>query len=603
MKKTLIILFLLLSCSVFSQEKQFLKACTKNTIEAYDQFLSKYPASQYTEDTWYKKAILINTVEGWQDIMRQFPNGKYDSIAATHLCQLEFNAAKSINTVEGYESYLKKYPKCENSQMAQGLLMSLEFKEAESKNTIEAYNSFLSNYPTGSYLSKAKVAIEKIDFEKAKGEKSVSAFTDFMSKYPDGLFIKDARKEIEEIYFQNAKKANSVAALNKFIIDYPNGYFTEDAKKSIEEIDFNAAAKINTVAAMNGFLAKYPNGYFAKDAKLYISEIDYHLAVAENSITGYQNYLLTLPETKKCRIANDSLCKLIQRKMNQIIIPVKPDKDLLLEKIFASGETSENSKFKMISIYSASQATSKVTAIDAHFRQSKDESKGYNEVNIWLPGANLLNNSPEEIEKSKNKYKQETSFFSGMFEPDMPLFDYKRIPLYTSDGKPHLVMDGVEATIEIADDFKIHTTGAHFIDETLQIQKEPLSLGELFKEGALCYRQQNGETTDIIWYSFKSGALLNKGFAEQTGNRTTGSKSLNGSVTDTEKLKISAVKTEGARTDGSIHVIFGNVTLFGYQFNSVNENPLIFKMTRQGYQYLGGKGSILDKQNNQTWVF
>lgn len=43
---------------------------------------------------------------------------------------------------------------------------------------------------------------------------------------------------------------------------------------------------------------------------------------------------------------------------------------------------------------------------------------------------------------------------------------------------------------------------------------------------------------------------------------------------------------------GAIHTIIGKVTMFGYEFDSNSNDPLVFKMTQAGYAYQSGAGTI-----------
>lgn len=50
-----------------------------------------------------------------------------------------------------------------------------------------------------------------------------------------------------------------------------------------------------------------------------------------------------------------------------------------------------------------------------------------------------------------------------------------------------------------------------------------------------------------------------------------------------------------------IHVLYGKVHYYGYEFISDYDSPLVFKITPTGYVYLTGKGIILDKVKGSKW--
>jgi len=51
--------------------------------------------------------------------------------------------------------------------------------------------------------------------------------------------------------------------------------------------------------------------------------------------------------------------------------------------------------------------------------------------------------------------------------------------------------------------------------------------------------------------------------------------------------------------DGAIHTIVGNLTMYDYEFSSDDKVPLVFKLTKDGYVYLEGKGTVKDLKTGE----
>jgi hypothetical protein len=51
---------------------------------------------------------------------------------------------------------------------------------------------------------------------------------------------------------------------------------------------------------------------------------------------------------------------------------------------------------------------------------------------------------------------------------------------------------------------------------------------------------------------------------------------------------------------GATHTILGSITLFDYAFESSREDPLVFLLTEEGYQYKQGTGKVLDTSTGVT---
>jgi hypothetical protein len=57
------------------------------------------------------------------------------------------------------------------------------------------------------------------------------------------------------------------------------------------------------------------------------------------------------------------------------------------------------------------------------------------------------------------------------------------------------------------------------------------------------------------------------------------------------------------KKEGATHILKGNVVLFDYEFNSNKDNPLTFKITKNGYVYVKGSGTVKDLKANKTYTF
>lgn len=55
--------------------------------------------------------------------------------------------------------------------------------------------------------------------------------------------------------------------------------------------------------------------------------------------------------------------------------------------------------------------------------------------------------------------------------------------------------------------------------------------------------------------------------------------------------------------DGSTHIIIGRMRIFDYEFDSDTNEPLTFKITKNGYFYLKGKGVVYDLETNKLFKF
>ncbi len=61
-----------------------------------------------------------------------------------------------------------------------------------------------------------------------------------------------------------------------------------------------------------------------------------------------------------------------------------------------------------------------------------------------------------------------------------------------------------------------------------------------------------------------------------------------------EFLKVAGIGSWDGNKDGAVHTVLGKLTMFDYEFDSNETTPLKFKITKDGYVYLEGTGTVKD---------
>lgn len=159
MKKLILISVLLtFTATCFSQNGKWKKTQKINTIESYQEFIDKYPQSEYSDAAELKlielefyKAEEISTVQSYNYFLIKYKYNSFTEKAKNNLIYLEYQNAKMANSISAYEKFLQNYPQSTFSNYIYEKIEPLLWKEAEKTNTIESYNSFLSKYPNSQY--------------------------------------------------------------------------------------------------------------------------------------------------------------------------------------------------------------------------------------------------------------------------------------------------------------------------------------------------------------------------------------------------------------------------------------------------------------------
>lgn len=110
------------------QQMAFEIVTTKNTLEAYEEYIGKYPNSVYVVKA--KQWIEVNS----KRIMEKREEEDY-------------NSAKQTHTIESYNEFISKYPNSKYYNYAREIMQSLEYKENISTFSVEELIRFLRLYP------------------------------------------------------------------------------------------------------------------------------------------------------------------------------------------------------------------------------------------------------------------------------------------------------------------------------------------------------------------------------------------------------------------------------------------------------------------------
>jgi hypothetical protein len=88
-----------------------------------------------------------NTIEAYEDYLSRHPDGRFDLMARTRLEELYLERARAESSLEGFDAYLARFP--------EGIYRDKALAEREDhlwawtvgQGTIEAYEAYLAEYP------------------------------------------------------------------------------------------------------------------------------------------------------------------------------------------------------------------------------------------------------------------------------------------------------------------------------------------------------------------------------------------------------------------------------------------------------------------------
>ena len=120
------------------QEAEYRPYQQQNTIEAYQEFIKKYPDNLFVSEAKYSIEHLVfapfeqkDTIEGYRDFMKSYPANRNITRAVEKIDQLEFKQIEDTDTIAAYREFLRQKPRSNYIMLAQQRLQDLEFRDLD----------------------------------------------------------------------------------------------------------------------------------------------------------------------------------------------------------------------------------------------------------------------------------------------------------------------------------------------------------------------------------------------------------------------------------------------------------------------------------------
>ncbi|HKK11823.1 MAG TPA: outer membrane protein assembly factor BamD, partial [Flavobacteriaceae bacterium] len=73
----------------------------------------------------FDNAQEVNTIEAYQDFLNKFPVGELSEKAKFSIAEINFKEAKKTNSIEEYKKFIQKYPNSKLSKEASDLILKV----------------------------------------------------------------------------------------------------------------------------------------------------------------------------------------------------------------------------------------------------------------------------------------------------------------------------------------------------------------------------------------------------------------------------------------------------------------------------------------------
>jgi len=150
------------------------------------------------ENSLNEKAKELDSIESYENFLSKYPESQYALDVRSRIQILRYNQAKKTGTTESYEKFLSKYPNSKYDAELKERILILNYEQAKKDATKEAYKEFLRNYPNSKYTKE----IKKLLYPHQRiynGKKITIMIVEKMKKWSMGMDSINAKKGEELI--------------------------------------------------------------------------------------------------------------------------------------------------------------------------------------------------------------------------------------------------------------------------------------------------------------------------------------------------------------------------------------------------------------------
>lgn len=325
------------------------------------------PDEKTIADAW-QQTQTKNTKEAYRNFINQYPDSDLAGQAKTKLNEIQkqeldeeiaqaWTATETENTIAAYEKFIDDYPNSDFTKRAKTRLDELIKRNlddkiaqawitAKAKNTKQAYEEFINQYSDSEFTKLAESKLEELQlntekqnqiaqaWKQALATNTKQAYEDFIQQYPDHNLVKLARGKIEAIAkvtdnidnaWREAQATNTEKAYEGFLKQYPNTGFTSEAEQRLEKLRagrkqtemveaWKKTQATATELAYQEFIQQYPDSSFTKLAQSKLASLkkkdqgqmieDWQAASQQASAYGYYQFISKYPDSPYVKLAN-----------------------------------------------------------------------------------------------------------------------------------------------------------------------------------------------------------------------------------------------------------------------------------------------------------
>lgn len=276
-------------------------------IGIYDEILTNYPDSLYTDYVQYRQAVALLKMDeieaaemSFQSLAINFPNSKYNNDKDYYLAVAHFKKEDWITAKHQILNFIENIgPGSPHIAQAQNILALCYYNLNEHEKAMVTFQKIITNHPEDIHLVKnAQLNIAKSYYHLDQHKEAVKRFRMIINKYPSSQLAEESLIWLGDHYHSLSDFDNAIAYYEKFLKEFQGSDQADiiryELARSYEgKGDYNQSVKIfNSIKGTD-------NKEIVNKAQIAIAEIFTRNLEPEAALQTYNDIIQHSPEYQR----------------------------------------------------------------------------------------------------------------------------------------------------------------------------------------------------------------------------------------------------------------------------------------------------------------
>ncbi|MCD4664152.1 MAG: hypothetical protein K8R68_02705 [Bacteroidales bacterium] len=208
------------------------------------------------EKSEWEKAETENTMQAYDEYLNKFPDGEFVTDAKTTIAKILIDDAKTGNPIESFDAYVLRFPEGKNKSVFEPII----YKYVIEQDSIEFFEEYVKRFPKSKYLND----FESIIYNRIKNGKSSLSFPDFVRRFPESKYL----SSMDTMLYDSAKTYKKIELYDEYVEIFKKGSFKNDIDSIFEQLLYNKAIGKNSVESFNRYLSRFKHSEHVKMVKV-----------------------------------------------------------------------------------------------------------------------------------------------------------------------------------------------------------------------------------------------------------------------------------------------------------------------------------------------